>query len=554
MKKSAIVLFFSALVSVSALAQNVLQGVSDLYAERYQSAKANFEKLLAANPNNIEANYWLGQTYIANKDLAGAKSVYDKALASSNNAPLILVGQGQLDLMQGKAADARQRFETAINASRGKKGNDPNILNAVGRAIVEAYTDANKTDLDYAIAKLKEAVQIAPTNPDINYNLGNAYRKKRDGSNAVLAYNKAGNFAPALYRIGLIYQSQRSLRNPNDWDVVLEHHNKAVAADPRFAPAYLELYRYNLFAKRDFPVAEDYANKILSSSDPGPEANWLKAQTVYAQGKFAEAITLAKDILAQAGGNAKPRLFRLLTASYMANKDTATSCEYSNQFFVKATNDEDINAEDYLMHIQACGKNSPDIILADLDKLIKKDPENAITRLREAQDDAKRAQQRILEGEIGLIIFKLQGEKANRQTLVSIGTPFYYGSQFQKADSLFQEYNKSYPDSIYGHLWSARAREQIDTSRKLGLAAAEYEHVLRIAETDKARDLYRSSAVRAAFYLSIYSNDIKEDRNAAIAYVDRGLAIDPTNATLTELKKALTPKQSPSQQRTSTSK
>src|SRR5690242_4904895 len=98
MKKSAIVVFFSALVSVGALAQNLQQGINDLYAERYQSAKSTFEKLVAANPNNIEANYWLGQTYIANNDINGAKGVFDKALTASNNAPLLLVGQGQVEL------------------------------------------------------------------------------------------------------------------------------------------------------------------------------------------------------------------------------------------------------------------------------------------------------------------------------------------------------------------------------------------------------------------------------------------------------------------------
>src|SRR3954469_3279180 len=125
MKKSAIVLFLAAFLSVSALAQNVQKGVNNLYAQRYQSAQSTFEKLLAANPNNIEASYWLGQTYIAQKDIANAKSVYQKAATSSNNAPLIVVGQGEIDLLEGRTADARQKFETALNASRGKKGNDP---------------------------------------------------------------------------------------------------------------------------------------------------------------------------------------------------------------------------------------------------------------------------------------------------------------------------------------------------------------------------------------------------------------------------------------------
>ena len=556
MKKTTIVLFLSALVSVSVVAQNVQQGMSDFYAERYQSAKSTFEKLLAANPNNIEANYWLGQTLLAGNDVAGSKAIYDKALAASNNAPLILVGQGQIDLMQGRAADARQKFETAINASKGRKGNDANILNAVGRAIVESYSEGKverKTDLDYAIAKLTEAAQIAPTNPDIFYNLGNAYRKKRDGSNAVVAYTKAGNFAPAIYRAGMIYESQRTLRIPSDWDVVLDHYNRAVAADPKFAPAYLRLYNFFLFGKRDFATAEQYANKLLSASDSGPENVWLQAQTDFVQGKFVQAIEKGKNIITQTGGNPKARVYRLLAHSYMGNKDTATACGYANQFFTKETNDDDINPEDYIMHAQACGKANPNVIREDLDKAAKKNPEMAIKIIDAFIEDAKKAQQKILEGELSLKRYQLLGDKANPGLLVTIGLPFYQGGQFEKADSLFDAYSKAFPDSIYGYYWSARLHSQIDSNMAQGLAIPDYEQVLRVALTDPTRSFFKSLGVQAAGYLAGYFNNIKEDRTAALSYIEKGLLIDPANETLQGFKKALAPKQQ-SQQRTSTSK
>src|SRR5215213_11817962 len=145
MKKPAIVLFFAAFLSITALAQNVQEGVNNLYAQRYQSAKSIFEKLLAANPNNIEATYWLGQTYLDQDDIAAAKAVYEKTLAANGNAPLILVGMGHVELLDGKATEARQRFESAISLSRGKKGDDPNVLNAIGRANV----DAKAGDVNY---------------------------------------------------------------------------------------------------------------------------------------------------------------------------------------------------------------------------------------------------------------------------------------------------------------------------------------------------------------------------------------------------------------------
>jgi tetratricopeptide (TPR) repeat protein len=186
-------------------AQSVANGVNDLYAERYQSAKATFEKLIAANPNDIQATYWLGQTYIGMDDIAGAKNVYDKGLTTSANAPLLLVGAGQVDLIQKRINEARQRFETAITMSGTKKGNDQEVLNAVGRAITNTYTDKEKIgDINFAVQKLEEASNIKTKDnallADIFVNLGNAYLKAKPGENgglAFTAYKKAVEANPA---------------------------------------------------------------------------------------------------------------------------------------------------------------------------------------------------------------------------------------------------------------------------------------------------------------------------------------------------------------------
>lgn len=554
MKKPAIVMLFAVFLSITALAQSVQDGINNLYAQRYQSARTNFEKLVAANPNNIEANYWLGQTYIAQKNIAGAKSVYEKAAAASNNAPLLMVGLGHVALLEGHQPEARQQFEAAIAATRGKKGNDPNILNAVGRANVDAYTEATKLgDLDYAIAKLNEAAQLAPNNADIYLNLGNAYRKKRDansGGQAIINYTKAKSLNPGLavasYRAAMLYKTQVNYRQPDSWSVVLDNLNAAVAADANFGPAYEELYYYYLLSKKDFPTAETYATKYIAASDPSVENDYLKAQTDFVQNKYSDAITIGKNIIAQTNNNAKPRVYRLLAYSYMGAKDTATACDYAGQFFTKAT-DDDIIGQDYLLHAQACGKNNPDVILADVTKAVQIDsvPSRQVDLLNGAIDDAKKSGQRLLEGYLGLIRFKILGDRASQAQLVNLGIPFYYGSDFKRADSLFTAYNKAFPDSIYGYLWSSRANIQMDTAMAMGLAVPAYDNTLRVAETDKTRDLYKSSGTQAAGYLAVYYNNIKKDKATAQSYVDRGLALDASNGTLLSIQKALNAQKAP---------
>jgi len=555
MKKPAIVLFFAAFLSITALAQNVQEGVNNLYAQRYQSAKSIFEKLLAANPNNIEATYWLGQTYLDQDDIAAAKAVYEKALAANGNAPLVLVGMGHVELLQGNQAGARQRFEQAITASKGRKGNDPLVLSAIGRANVNAYTDAKKLgDLDYAIAKLNEAGQLAPTNPEIFLNLGNAYRKKHQGSDAVQAYRKAGNYAPAMYRAAMLYMTQTNYRQPDSWGVVLENLNNVVAADPKFAPAYEQLYYYNLLGKQDFSTAEGFATKYISSSDPSPENQYFLAQTQFVQKKYNDAITNAKNIIAQTNNNPKPRVYRLLAYSYLGNKDTTTACQYANEYFTKVK-EEDLRGEDYLMHAYSCGKGDPDIIRSDIFKAVQMDSvlSRQVSLLNEAAKDAKASGQRLLQAELDLMSYQIRGkEKSNPAELVNIAVSFFFGGAYKKADSTALAYAALAPDSIYGWYWSALPNERLDSTMEQGLAMPSYQKVLDIAEKDKVR--FKSQGIRAAQTLAIYSFNIKNDKAAAATYVQRGLAFDPANANLMNIQGVLNAKpQAPSKPKNGTS-
>ena len=91
---------------------------------------------------------------------------------------------GQVELNEKKVSEARQRFEAAITMTRGKKGDDPVILNAVGRAITNTYNTKDKTggDINYAVEKLTAASLRDPKNADIFVNLGNAISQSKGRS------------------------------------------------------------------------------------------------------------------------------------------------------------------------------------------------------------------------------------------------------------------------------------------------------------------------------------------------------------------------------------
>src|SRR5258708_38293709 len=83
-----------------AFAQTVDQGKKFLYYQRYKRAKDVFDKLLASNPNNIDAVYWHGQAFLDMKDSVAAHGLDSKALRSNGNAPLVVGGSGNVEYSQ----------------------------------------------------------------------------------------------------------------------------------------------------------------------------------------------------------------------------------------------------------------------------------------------------------------------------------------------------------------------------------------------------------------------------------------------------------------------
>ncbi len=103
MKKTFITFLSIGLLAVTGLqAQSIKEGIENLNADRFTTALGIFDKILAANPNDVEAIYWKGQTYFDMDDNNAARQLYEKAAQTTNNAPLILVGLGMPTCMTKK--------------------------------------------------------------------------------------------------------------------------------------------------------------------------------------------------------------------------------------------------------------------------------------------------------------------------------------------------------------------------------------------------------------------------------------------------------------------
>ncbi len=534
MKITIAVLIAGLLEAGGVKAQSIQEGVNHLYAERNKSAKETFEKLVATNPNNLEAVYWLGQSYIAMEDVKSARELYSKTLQANGNAPLILVGMGHVNLIDGKKDEARQMFETAINLSTGKKGADVGVLNAIGHANV----DAKDGDVAYALDKLKQAAQKDPKNADVFLNLGDAYRKAHEGGDAVTNYDMAASANPALarpvYRKAMVYYTQKN------WELVTDLLKKAITVDPKFAPAYYELYYYYL-GKLDFNTAQDYANKFIANTEQDPQNDYLVAQTCFAKKDFECTINTSKGIISKAGEQTKPRTYKLLAYGYVGKGDTASAKQYIDQYFAKAK-EEDIIPQDYVLRGQIYGTSDPNIVYESYVKATQMDSvyESKMKTIQEGIDWAKGRNDKIMEGKLRMLQ-SASKKTPNPADAFFTGLAFYQGADYKTADSLFKLYIASFPDSLYGHYYDARANLALDTT----LAVEPYvtnmvngfRRTLEIAANNK--DKFKNQAVASSQFLAAIYNNTKKDRDSAIYFLQKGLEFDPTNPALSGFLKEL---------------
>lgn len=529
MKRSLSLLVAFVMGSTLLFAQNVEQGKKFYYYERYKSAKDALESVLSANPNNIDAVYWLGQTLLAQKDSVGAKNLYQKLLQQNGSAPLVLAGIGQIELMEGKTNDARQRFEMAMTLTKGK---DIDVLNAIARANISAKPG----DANYAIEKLTQATQVKGfKDPETYILMGDAYRKLINGGEAVQAYNKAfqldSKLASAKHKIAKVYLTQ------NNPDFFLPAFEEAVAADPAYAPTYFELFYY--WYSRDVNKAAGFLDKYAANTDAGPELEYTKTDFTYAKADFAGAKAKAEQLIQQYGEKVKPRMYKMIAYASDTLGDLAGARKAMDTYFAKVDK-EDIIAPDYveLANIDAKTPGSEVNAFASLQKAVDIDTvvENKVKYINTAAALAKKLGNRAEEARWLGVAYNLKPDPSQTD-LYNYGYALYQSANYKAADSVFCGiYQSKFPEQIYGYLWCARAKQaQDDSVNTNGLAVEAYK---TLAEKAKLIDStkFKSQILSSYFFLVQYYNDIKKERETAIDYLDKILEVDPGNATAIKFK------------------
>ena len=521
--------------SLTMKAQTIEDGKNFLYLEKIKSARTAFEKLVAANPNDVDAAYWLGQSLISPedrtaKDIATAKALYQKTLLANSNSALLLAGIGHIELLEGKAKEARNHFETAISLSQAKS---LPVLNAIGFANI----NAKEGDAAYAVEKLKLATAFKKmTVPDVFVNLGDAYKKLGDGGQAQTAYEAAlainPKYARASYRIGKIYQTQGVTQE----EIYMRYFNEAIQKDVTYAPVYENLY--NLFYTTNVPKSAEYLQKFLANTDDNPKNCYLTSSILYAQGLFADAIKKADDCIA---GNPNPyvKLYGIKAYAYNKLGDSLNARSSFEKYF-KTADTSLIGMGDYATYAAVLLKfpNNDSLAGTFVDKAVALDTleVNKVAYLKSMgynYESHKKYKEAANWYNKVVSVKKTPG----KVDLYNAGYNFYRGGSFDSAIGVFNLYSQKFPEDAFGYYMSAKSKTAIDTVMVQALANADFEKAISVGIVDSVK--YKPQLIGSYKYFVAYYANIKKDIPKAIEYIDKVLALDPQDAEAANNKKFL---------------
>ncbi len=547
MRKIGLFVMAALMAGQTLMAQSLGDGLKFFYYDRWTSAKNVFEKLVTANPADADATYWLGQVLIKKNKIGDAKALYQKALQASPNAALLMVGMGQITMLEGGSVDlAKNQFEAALNLTKNKKGNDPKILMAVGRA--NAFGESKIGDQAYAITKLQEASALLPLDAEPLDLMGTCYLKQSagDGGNAVTKWMEAKTrnpqYARAEYRIGKVYLSQ------NNTEIFLQKFNNAITMDPTFAPAYLELFDY--YKYRDVNKAKDYLDKYLANTDESCETKFFNAEYRFRAGKYQESLDLAKAMEASCGAEF-PRLNLLFAFDYDRLGDTVTSKASMDKYIAKEDPSK-IVTESYLFASKVYSRFGDSTAFVMFDRAVMYDTsaKNKLVIVDSASRTAARMGNQKMQQKYLLQKLSMKKEPSAYDFYV-VANLSKQMKEYVMADTLYAQYAAKFPADLVPLRQRVSIAELQDTTMANGLALP---HWLRLYDAymvhpDKMTK-YVPNIVELCAKIAAYKYNIQKNKTEAVQWFDKGLEVDPTNQQLKQYKDALskpapTPKTQP---------
>jgi len=204
----------------------VILARAELAQGKFQEAFEGLQKVLASDPKNIDALYYLS---LIARELSHRE--YERLFSLAPDSERVHQLLGQAALATENKSEAEEEFQKALKAN-------PRSIE-VSTELAELKRSQSK--FDEAIVYYTQAEQIGPLNYEIAYGLGACYTYKQEYSRAIEWLRKAVALAPdsAAGRFALgnaLFQDGRS-------EAAIPELNISLQLEPRMKQAYFLLGR-----------------------------------------------------------------------------------------------------------------------------------------------------------------------------------------------------------------------------------------------------------------------------------------------------------------------
>ena len=353
----------------------VLRGMLDLAQQRLEDARATFDAVLEAAPDNMEARRGLVQVELASGDPERARAEVETLLAAGEPDADLLLIKGELDLHDGMPDAALEAFQAAFALAP----DSPMVNMAMARALLATGK------LDEASNQLERTGPAATEDPRVSYIRALIADARGDPNSALLMLRKVLQLAP-MHRESL-GMAARLHFGMGEFTRAQDYVGRLLEIEPQNAAARRMMGAIQLAAGRldGLDVANTAASDGASIQDPGMLA--LLGTTYLKYGKFEDSAASLERAAELAPDSLAIRTQLALSRLSSGNPEQAVA-------ELQAIRIEDPNfaQADVMLVLAHLAQSNKDAALVIANEMVAKHPENALAYnvlgyVQETRDD-----------------------------------------------------------------------------------------------------------------------------------------------------------------------